>query len=270
MKVISQSVVKANNDVFEGGNVRKNEDAIGVTESKLTVADGAGGVGILADLWANEIVNQMPDTPFENSKSVSDWIETFWENFYTTNLSKLEGDHWKVSKFDSEGSYATFSALWQHTDKTFTYQSYGDTALFIYNSETETLTIQKNLKSINSFSVNPPLLNWQTEGIDSDDFYTQKITLNQNETLIIATDGIAMYIWGAYYAFKQGAETIKEAKMQKVVDYFNTNTIGNFTDFITELKTNLSSNIKFADFTKHCFTHKALPNDDYTLAFVEL
>ena len=68
---------------------------------------------------------------------------------------------YKGCKFDTEGSLATLSALWKIDDNKFIYQSYGDSAMFIYNTETGVLKIQDNLKSINSFSGNPPLVDCQ-------------------------------------------------------------------------------------------------------------
>ena len=92
--------------------------------------------------------------------------------------------------------------------------------------------------------------------------------LKNNETLIIATDGIVMYIWGAYYSFKQKTEEVTEAKMKKISNHFKTNKIESFTAFINELKTSLTSNKTFRDYTKHCFSENELPNDDYTVAFI--
>ncbi len=270
MKAIGQSVVKANNDVFESGKRRKNEDSLFISEQIIAISDGAGGVGILADEWAKTLVENIPDKPFEKAKNIDEWISSLWEKFYNSHLDQLNEDPWKIKKFEVEGSLATLSALWQVGENKFEYRSYGDSAMFVFNKNTGKLKIQNNLKSINSFTASPPLINWQTEQLSSEYFYSQKIELNNDEEIILATDGIAMYIHGAWLVYKNAPnEEILESKMQKIVDYFRANPIKDFTKWISQLENASGSKKALTKITKDWYKSSFLPNDDYTIVFIE-
>ena len=99
MKVIGQSLVKANNDFFDNNIQRKNEDAWLYNDKLVAIADGAGGVGILADKWAEILVNKVPLQPFKKTENVDKWIALFWEDFYNKYSEKLKDDPWKIKKF---------------------------------------------------------------------------------------------------------------------------------------------------------------------------
>ena len=270
MKAIGQSVVKANNDVFENGKSRKNEDALFISEQVTVISDGAGGVGILADEWAKTLVNNIPDKPFKNAKSIDKWISLFWEEFYNSHLEQLKEDPWKIRKFEQEGSLATLSVLWQVSKNKFEYRSYGDSAMFVFNKKTGELKIQNNLKPVNSFTASPPLINWQTEQFSEEYFYSQSIELNSDEEIILATDGIAMYIHAAWLVYKDAInEEIPESKMQKIVDYFKANPIMDFAKWMSQLKEASSSKKAFTKLTKDWYKNSYLPNDDYTIVFIE-
>ncbi|NOX48740.1 MAG: hypothetical protein GXO89_17360, partial [Chlorobi bacterium] len=232
MKTIGQSVVKANNDVYENGNKRKNEDALFISEQIIAISDGAGGVGILADEWSKTLVNNIPDKPFKSAKNIDEWVSLFWEEFYNEYLEELNGDSWKIRKFEEEGSLATLSALWEVGKSKFEYRSYGDSAMFVFNRNTGELKIQNNLKPVNSFTASPPLINWQTEQFSEEYYYSQSIEIDSDEEIILATDGIAMYIHAAWLVYKDAInEEILESKMQKIIDYFNANPITDFVEW---------------------------------------
>ncbi len=272
MIVTGKSTVKANNDVFENRKKRSNEDAMFISKNKqhIAIADGAGGVGIIADKWSQKLVNNIPTMPFKSVEGLDDWISTFWEDFYNSHLNTLKDDPWKLKKFEDEGSLATLSVIWHIGNNKFQYQSYGDSAMFVFNTKTEELTIQQNLQSINSFTSSPPLINWRTEQLPKEYFYTQTVELNNDTEIILATDGMAMYIHGAWMAYKNTVtERITDSKMQKIVDYYTANPISNFTDWLMELKASLKTKKAFAKLTKNWYKNKFLPNDDYTLVFVE-
>jgi len=269
MKVIGQSIVKANNDIYENGNQRKNEDNWYYKDNCIAVSDGAGGVGILADQWSKLLVEKIPDRPFKAVTEIDKWIGEFWEEFYKNYLKKMQ-DPWQVKKFEEEGSLATLTALWKTGKKEYIYESYGDSALFIYNKNTGELKIQENITSINYFGTSPALINWKTEEHDAAFFYTQKIDLKKDEEILIATDGIAMYIFGAYRSFKNKIdEEITENKMLKITGYFKENPIEDFKMWMKELKGSLNSEEAFKRLTKEWYTNKFLPNDDYTLVWIE-
>jgi hypothetical protein len=270
MKAIGQSIEKPDNDVYETGMVRPNEDALYISDERIVVCDGAGGTGIFADKWAGKLVESTPDKPFADVKEMDEWIEGIWENFYNEYLPLLKNDPWKIKKFEEEGTSSTFLALWNVEKNRFVCQTYGDTVWFLFNKETGDLNIQENMSPVNSFNVNPPLINWQTERLEEKDFYSRVIELKDNEQLIIATDGMAMYIYGAFLAStKKIDEDITETKMQKIVEFFNENPVTDFSLWLNELKDTLKDKNTFQALTKNWFENKALPNDDYTVVFVE-
>ena len=165
---------------------------------------------------------------------------------------------------------STLSVVWKDINNKFHYESYGDTALFVYNNKTGKLTIQKNMNQINSFSSNPPLINWKTEQHDEKSFYKQDITLNKDESIIIATDGLAMYIYGAYMVFTKAVlDEIEESKMLKIVKYFKTNPIHNFVQWMDDLKASLTNQEDFRKLTNNWYNNCFLPNDDYSIAWIE-
>ena len=120
MKVLGQSIVKANNDVFENGTKRNNEDNWQHKSNCIAVSDGAGGVGILADQWSKILVDKIPNKPFNAAKEIDKWIGGFWEDFYNRYSKKMQ-EPWQIKKFDEEGSLATLSALWKTGKKEYIY-----------------------------------------------------------------------------------------------------------------------------------------------------
>jgi hypothetical protein len=271
MQVLGQSIVKANNDIYEGEIHRVNEDALLIKENCIAISDGAGGVGILADLWSKELVQNIPNKPFNSITELDEWLNDFWEGFYTGNLPKLKDDPWKLKKFESEGSQATLSVLWKIESNQYIYQSYGDSTLFVYNTKTGGLEIQKNIKSINYFGSHPYLINWKVEKHFEEGFFEQRLDLEIDEEIIMATDGIAMYIFGAYMVYSNSiSEEVTESKMLKIVDYFKENPISDFREFMAELKSSLANKGDFQKLTSNWYKNRALDNDDYTLVWMEM
>ena len=270
MKVIARTVVKPVNDIYQNNVHRKNEDAYKIFSNRIAVSDGAGGIGILADCWAKLLVKKIPKQPFDGIEGLDRWIAKFWEEFYNHNRQKLKDDIWKLKKFDSEGSLATLSVLWEIRPGNFIYQSYGDSVMFVFDEDKGTLQIQKNMTELNSFSLNPDLLNWKTEKHKKDKFYSQTICLKENESIIIATDGIGMYIYGAYIAYKNNFNNlnIPNNKIGNIIKYYQNNKIDNFSKWMNSIRKNLKNNKIFKDFTNNLYHNCYLPNDDYTLAWI--
>jgi hypothetical protein len=271
VEVLGQSIVKANNDIFKNNILRSNEDSWYKDKNVVAISDGAGGVGILADIWSETLVKTIPlTTPFHDCNELDNWIALFWEGFYEKYSKELSNDPWQIKKFEDEGSLATLAALWKIDENKFKYQSYGDSALFIYDTKEGVLKIQNNIKSINFFGTSPALINWKTEQHSAEYFYQQDILLQENEEIILATDGIAMYIFGAYMVYSKSiTENITENKMIEIVDFFNKNPISDFRYFMNALKDALSSEYNFTDLTTDWYNNKFLPNDDYTLIWIK-
>lgn len=270
MNIIYQSIVKAENDIFDNNIERKNEDAICVKPNCVAVADGAGGIGIFADKWADTLTRNIPENAFCDISELENYIASLWDDFYTGNITLLGNDPWKIKKFENEGSSATLAVLWKTEENKYIYQSYGDTACFVFNTENESLKIQDNLKDINDFSLAPNLINWKDENLLAQAFYNQEITLLDNEEIIIASDGIAVYIYAAYLVYSKNFnyENIKEAKTIKIIDYFKKNPINSFSEWLNLLRDSLKNKENFISLCKEWQANKALPNDDYTIAFI--
>lgn len=270
LRIAGQSVAKADNDLFANNMERINEDALFIGNNIFAIADGAGGTGIMANKWAEKLLSCIPDKPFESPRALNVWISGFWEDFYKEHLSSLQQDHWQLNKFEDEGSSATLSAIWQLSHNNFEYNSYGDSALFIYNKQNGTLRIQQDLISINSFTGSPPLLNWKSEEIEEKHFYREKFTLKPDEVAILATDGMAMFIYGAYLTCTNAIkEEIQERKMQSIVNYFRENTLSDFKSLLQSIHSALNSKESFSQLTRDWHKNKCLPNDDYTIVWIE-
>jgi hypothetical protein len=270
MNVNACTRVKADNDIFQDNIIRNNEDAFKEYDKCVAMADGAGGIGILADQWAKMLVNKIPDHPFDGIKGIDKWLSGFWKEFYEKYRPDLINDAWKLKKFDSEGSLATLSVLWEIKPNEFIYQSYGDSVLFVFNQDKGTLEIQQNMDSLESFTLNPDLLNWKTEQHKEEAFYEQSIILNENESIIMATDGIAMYLFGAYLAYK-GIKTDKEIsniKLKNIIHYYSKHRIDDFKKWIFSFKDSLKDCQSFHDLMYLLHKEAFLPNDDYTLIWV--
>lgn len=270
MKVRAQCIEKANNDVFKGDVQRINEDSFINKGSVVAISDGAGGVGILADAWSQYLIENIPTKPFEGVEGLDFWISEIWEGFYNKYSKLLSNDPWQIKKFEDEGSLATLSSIWEMGNDKYIYQSYGDSTLFIYNKATGVLKEQDNVRSINYFGTSPALINWQTEKHLKDHFFQQEINLKKNEELILATDGIAMYIFGVYKTFENLInEEVFERKMMKIVSHYYEFRLTDFRSFMDTLKASLLSDIKFKKLTKEWYLNKCLPNDDYTIIWIE-
>ena len=49
----------------------------------LAVADGAGGGGLYADLWAQYLIEHLPtEAGFANAEALDGWLSGIWEEFY--------------------------------------------------------------------------------------------------------------------------------------------------------------------------------------------
>ena len=114
------------------------------------------------------------------------------------------------------------------------------------------------------------MLNWRDEKVPLESFYRKELKLKANENIILATDGIAMYLFGAYMVHKGlVTDEIHESKMRKIVNYFTQNPIVDFKVWMKQFKDALSSTRLFKELTDDLHHNKALPNDDYSLVWVE-
>ena len=270
LKVKGQSTTKAENDRFENNISRINEDAFIIRPNRIAIADGAGGTGIVTNKWAQKLVENIPPKPIISAAALNHWIEDFWEDFYQENIEAVRNDPWQLNKFESEGSGATLAAIWQVSDNVFDYISYGDSALFIYDKRQGTLQVQENLKSINSFTTTPPLINWNSEQIDVNHFYREKFSLSANQAAILTTDGLGMFLHGAYLSLSnQVNEDILSVKMRNIVNFFQRNQEVKFDDLMQAAYESLNSNETFSRLMKGWHETKFLPNDDYTLIWLE-
>lgn len=195
MKILSQSCVKPNNDVFEDGKERENEDAhiVRFENKLLAIADGAGGTGIFARKWADTILANLPEYPFENSEILDNWIGTFWENFYNEQIKASEHLFYAVkNKFLEEGSCTTLLAVWL-AEKEFTCVSYGDSQLVIWEIEKKELVFFP-YQTLLAFEQNPFLINWNTN-IHAQGFQKKTFQIEPNKKYCLVSDALAQYLF---------------------------------------------------------------------------
>lgn len=181
-------------------SVDENEDAIAYIQEpvfdRMAVSDGAGGAGIYCKAWANHLVKNQPNLPFENATNADEWFLSISESFYKENIHLInKTDPFILEKFIKEGSYATLLLVWWNKKTNIlNYVGIGDTSMFVFrkNGEEYEPILISPINEQNSLDDFPKLLNWNKELIY--DLSSCEIELRHNDILILCTDSIARWI----------------------------------------------------------------------------
>ena len=165
-----------------------NEDAAKATPEWIAVSDGAGGGGVLANLWSRYLVDHLPDKPIKSFKSFDKWIDGIWEPFYNgcEQKAKLEGGLF-LNKFYDEGSFATLVAVWKDGQ----WISYGDSVAFCYYRKTGLL--EHSFTRLVDFNKPPYLINCK-DPLNSKGFRHGKFEIDEDCMVFAASDTFAHYI----------------------------------------------------------------------------
>lgn len=173
-----------------------NEDAIIARERLIAVADGAGGGGVFADLWADCLSKNLPDEPFADFAQLDAWVDSIWEPFYNEREAEAKlGGGMLLNKFYDEGSFSTLVAVWRIDENHCRWISYGDSVAFCYSPSTGRL--RHSFGALSDFN-NPAYLIGCTEPLDKAGFKSGDFLLQGDEKVFVASDALSHYILMMY------------------------------------------------------------------------
>ena len=173
------------------------------------IADGKQNKGIKSDKWAEFLCDKTPLVPIKSFKGFQIFVESIWEEFYEKTHAKEKDTH-KILNFEKYGSFLTFAAGWfyQKTGKPFfDWITYGNSAIFIYNTDTDELLIPESDNSLLGFLKNPGLINWKEDSLNNK-FFNKGNEQELSETLkiILASDVMAEHLVLSYLIIKSHDE----------------------------------------------------------------
>ena len=261
---------------------RQNEDAFCVYDKdesnlKISLSDGAGGMGLFAADWSEKLVNNLPQKPFKKVEELSSWMESFWEQFYDEFSQKAKdlGSDYQ-NKFSQEGSAATFIGLWQNENH-FDWATYGDSCLSIFSNKTEEKKFQMFPYSKPSDFLNYPfLINVQEEcrekGFLNGNFDTKKENV---DFIILSSDALSLYILMKVWQYEKPTEFLELTKQNnKIAELASKiNELEkpiSTTDFLNILWNKLENKDFFKKWCYEKYQNGVLESDDYTCVIVKL
>lgn len=261
---------------------RQNEDSFFVPNSnsknnenlKIALSDGAGGMGLFAADWSKQLVDNLPNEPFENVENLSNWIGTFWEQFYDRYSQKAEklGSDFQ-NKFFEQGSAATLIALWEK-ETTFEWVSYGDSCISIFSkNKTDNPFEMFPYHLPSQFSGYPHLINVQEE-CQKEGFLKGSFDKENVNFILLTSDALSLYILLRVW------QTEKKEEFKKLT--LENSKIGNLASKINEFEETISVNDFLESlweiveskeiFEKWCYEkhqNGVLESDDYTCVIVK-
>ncbi|HRI28947.1 MAG TPA: hypothetical protein PK239_03525 [Chitinophagales bacterium] len=166
------------------------------------VADGAGGMGVFVDKWAQKLVNALPDMPFATPAHLADWLLPIAIDFFETH--EPEAEQKKLTElFWDEGSAATLCALWLNyaeQERTLaTYCIYGDSPCMRYQPNIGQLMMPPHLSRLSDFSGRTNLLNWSAyHQFKPDCCHIHSFEPVAGEIILLASDALAQLVLTRY------------------------------------------------------------------------
>lgn len=183
----------------------------------VAVADGAGGKGVYVGKWAQTLVAQLPDTPFEDADAVFNWLKPIATQFYRDNKEDAQKNEHTWTKFLQEGSAATLTALWlpdrsdgNNAPEKAACMMYGDSPILQYHTLTKELVMPEHLRELSSFSGRTSLVNW----LGSHPFQHGHCHFSRfdptDQTILLATDAMAQMILIRYLLHHEQDPTCRQ------------------------------------------------------------
>jgi serine/threonine protein phosphatase PrpC len=299
LRAWAASVEKPKNDLLvksDGSLVaRTNEDRflLMATESRqllVAVSDGAGGQGLYCGDWAERLLNELPHDPLPTADAVNEWLGAFWKDFQTEFKERARPDPFLHRKLINEGSNATLTAAWVRSDGEGTKLSAvlsGDSPIFICNfsGHPPALRLLHPINA-NAFLRDPYLINWR-EAVDPDKLQIlTDIPIAYDDTIILASDGIGQYLLlRSLYGISSAEHTELTSKLFHEVEQIRENQSSkfasmanahsrcldfSFADEIHVVRNGFNNVREFAEFIGDRLEKGLLPNDDATLAVIDV
>ena len=287
MKIRSQTCSKYLHEEDQEEANRQNEDAFFVFDeekkkTRIALSDGAGGMGLFAADWSNQLVYNLPQKPFKNAEELSNWIESFWEQFYdrySQKAKELGSDY--QNKFTEQGSAATLVGLWQNKTH-FDWVTYGDSCLSIFSKNNSKKDTKKDnfqmfpYKKPSDFLNYPYLINVQEEcvkeGFRNGSFDVEK---DKIDFVILTSDALSLYILMKVWQFEKPNEfldlTKEKSKLAELAKKINElEKPISTTDLLKNLWNNLETKEIFEKWCYKKYQNGVLESDDYTCILVEI
>ncbi len=293
MKILAQSCPKPDNDIYDNGKIRQNEDVFVINYHENTlfaVSDGAGGSGIFASDWAKTLLENLPKEVFKNVEDLDAWIGEFWEEFYHKQqdfIQKMEDKFLQSlvkTKFQEEGSNATLLSVWIEAENKINCVTFGDSTFILYDKETKKCEFFV-YNSLEEYENNPFLLNFLHE-TPKQGFFKKEFQISNQKTLYLVTDAVAQYLHCAYLAqenpkllaeisqkplkISQKAKTFLEELEKFKNQEENTNFNANFFENILKnLNAHLENQESFENFLNNEYQKGLILRDDYTCVMLD-
>ena len=262
-------------------SIDENEDAIAYDEyplfDKIAVSDGAGGAGIYCKAWANHLVKNQRDKPFDSKINAEEWFLSISESFYKENIEAINKmDPFILEKFIKEGSYATlFFAWWDKQTNILHYSGVGDTTVIVFRKGKEIYNpiLITPINEQNSLEDFPKLLNWN-KGLNYD-LSPLQVQLIEDDIMIICTDSITR--WIIYQLIILAPTEMQVLLSESIIKNIDKNKLENFNfsnkyKDVSELLLKLEETLKQGfEFFKKVLDKQIklnlLEKDDFTIFF---
>lgn len=215
----------------------ENEDRLLVQQVFFSIADGAGGTGILCGEWAEYVLSHLPEQAISSFDSFQQWFENFAEKFVEEHEPPLFLDSFQIRKFYEEGSACTLAALWLEGHQAH-WLTYGDAHVFHI---TATAFESAPFQSREEFSRGTHLLNWNAMP-DPYGFKSGTFDLLESSTLLLATDEISKHIF-----YLRDSSASLEHALEQIYDAMENE----------------------QTFRQYIVAHPDIEEDDYTLIFIK-
>lgn len=265
MKSRQQSVGKEAPVYADNEDAWRTDDEAGV----WAVADGAGGTGIYAGEWAQHLVQQVSDMPFQGLEGLVHWLDAGWGSFFDTYQPQAQRNYLVDHKFMGEGSSATLATLHYQTNMVH-WMVYGDAVALCFQPVTGELWAAN--PDVRQFESAPYLLNWLSPP-DADGFRAGVWQHQSNQQYALLSDALGQYVLMAYAALQGDSETLQTVAQQPTalgsraqahLTYWAGKRAPFEKSVWSPLHTALASPDQFLAYTQELRAQQLIGADDYT------
>lgn len=237
----------------------------------LALSDGAGGTGFYAADWAKNLCKELPTAPFADEAAFDEWFKQIRNPFFAGKREEAAANFPDILEdYDREGSSATLLAAWPGEDRQWRVLSYGDSAAFLFDAAGKLK--QRSIPKLVQFTEDPYLLH-SNEPLLPEHLYWETWTIDQNDTLLMASDALSQWILIQYALHNPELATELEEVLK--TPYGLGNQIircreahlnsPDFLPILRQLAEAVEDESSFQDFTRDLFQKGQLALDDYTL-----
>lgn len=259
---------------------RKCEDKFHVLEEEniLLLSDGAGGVGVFADEWADFLVKGFSKNALKDQNTFANHLHSLKLLFYQQKEVFLDDNPSEFSDtFFMEGSAATLVVISIDTDANeMDCCAIGDSCAMLYRPATNEL--KWNIEGLSTFTQHPHLVNCADPSINENAIIETKWKYQSGDLLLMATDALAQWLMIEYLTKKEIASPmLNELLSQPFATANYIHTIANshdckrpFGELVEGLWCRLQDKTDFGAYLLNKMQRGHLAPDDYTLCMIKL